>query len=577
MHSSPYSSIQCTFLAIMTVVSGAASTSKPTPYVVPTSQSFDGNDGSWSTFKLSVGSPGQDFRALVSTKGGETYVIVPEGCFPEDGAHCSSQRGANQFQSANSPGFQLNRSSTWSTIGQFSLDLEKKLNYTGQGIYGYDKVALGPASDSSSLSLDHQVVAGVAEMDYYMGYIPLGIQASSFSSLSQPIDSLLMQLWNQSKIPSLSYSYTAGAKYRLKSVFGSLILGGYDSSRFLPNVNSFTFSFANEASKILTVGVQSIVGMNTLKGTFSLTSSAHYSVVDSTVPHLWLPRAVCDNFETAFGLNYDPKTDLYLINSTIREQLASLNPSLTFKLANSLSETGTNYTNIVLPYAALDLQASYPIYPNTTNYFPIRRAANDTQYVLGRTLLQEAYLTVDYERFNFSIAQAVFPDPFPSPHIVAIESRLSPLTTNTGPDRGLGTGGIAGMVVGGALLLILLIAGALFLQRKQKSRRGKQGFSDTHLSELGVTTSLHDKAQDPQELGGTPLTEIASPITEYDMDRIQFLSQQRRLHELPTPVSPRSWRGNLPYFEMDGESTIASQAQGGNKLETSQSVQLNDI
>lgn len=188
-------------------------TTKPEPYVVPPSQEFDGNDGAWSTFKLSVGTPGQDFRVLASTKAGEVYVVVPEGCFPEDGADCPNRRGIEPFQSANSPGFQLNVSSTWSNIGQYSLDLEPNLNYTGQGIYGYDKVALGAAADNSAISVDKPVVAGIAEMGYYLGYLPLGIQASSFSSLSQPIDSLMIQLFNQSKIPSLSYSYTAGANY----------------------------------------------------------------------------------------------------------------------------------------------------------------------------------------------------------------------------------------------------------------------------------------------------------------------------------------------------------------------------
>src|SRR5712672_1538661 len=97
----------------------------PEPYVVPPSQSFDGNDGAWSTFNINVGTPGQDLRVQVSTNSGETWVIVPEGCYPEDGANCPSLRGAQTFNSAASPGFQSNMSSTWSTIGVYSLDLEK--------------------------------------------------------------------------------------------------------------------------------------------------------------------------------------------------------------------------------------------------------------------------------------------------------------------------------------------------------------------------------------------------------------------------------------------------------------------
>jgi hypothetical protein len=42
--------------------------------------------------------------------------------------------------------------------------------------------------------------------------------------------------------------------------------------------------------------------------------------------------------------------------------------------------------------SAFDLQAHWSIYPSTTNYFPLRRAANDTQYTLGKKFLQEAYV-----------------------------------------------------------------------------------------------------------------------------------------------------------------------------------------
>ncbi|KAF2810258.1 acid protease, partial [Mytilinidion resinicola] len=442
----------------------------PAPYVVPPSQSFDGNDGPWSTFFISVGTPGQDLRVQVSTQSGETWVVVPEGCYPTDGPDCASLRGAQPFQSTESPGFQSNASSTWDTIGVYTLTTEEKLNYTGNGIYGYDKVALGPASDSTTVALDHQIVGGVAELDFWMGHIGLGIQPSSFSSLSKPVDSFLVQLWNQTKIPSLSYAYTAGAKYRLKSVFGSLILGGYDETRFTPS--NFSLSFSSDATKLLTVGVQSIIGLDTLQGTQSFTTSGHLSLMDSTVPHLWLPRDICDGIEQAFGLTYDPTTDLYLVNETMHTQLHHLNPTLTFKLGDTIYDTGANATNIVLPYAALDLQASYPFYKNATNYFPIRRAANDSQYVLGRTLLQEAYLIVDYERQNFTIAPASFPDPLPAPHVMAITPPSNTTSPASNPSASskplLSTGAIAGIAAGGGALLILLALALLFFLRRRR-------------------------------------------------------------------------------------------------------------
>lgn len=533
---------------------------RPAPYVVPPSKKFDGNDGAWSTFIISIGTPGQDFRVLVSTQSGQIQVIVPDGCVEGDGPDCANLRGAEIFNSAQNPGFQVNVSSTWSTIGQYQVETESRLNITAPGIFGYDKVALGPAAESTLLSLDHQVVAGLAETNYWMGHIPLGIPDSSFSSLSQSIDSFIHQLRNQTKIPSMSFGYTAGAKYRLKSVFGNLVLGGYDATRFTPNTNPITFSFSTDPSKLLTVGVESITAQNTLKGTYSLSSEAHFSLVDSTVAHLWLPSTICDHFEEAFGLTYDPGTDLYLVNDTIHEQLKSKNPSITIKLVNSLKDTSVNYTNIVLPYAAFDLQASYPYYPNPTNYFPIRRAATDSQYVLGRTLLQEAYLIVDYERGNFTIARAAFPDPLPAPKIISIDP------PGTVPESGteswssvLSTGAIAGLAVGGAVLLILIIVGAIFLHRKRRQRKARHELENTQITEERASQARmreHKWNGEPQELGGTPFVEAETPRQN---DFKPHWSPTNIPQELPTTSRPR-WGEVTNYYEVHGKSAPASRS-----------------
>jgi hypothetical protein len=72
------------------------------------------------------------------------------------------------------------------------------------------------------------------------------------------------------------------------------------------------------------------------------------------------------------------------------DHVPAMNPVLTFMLGNTVD--GGQTVSIDLPYNAFDLQADYPIYPNATNYFPLRRASNDTQYTLGRVFLQEAYV-----------------------------------------------------------------------------------------------------------------------------------------------------------------------------------------
>lgn len=227
---------------------------------------------------------------------------------------------------------------------------------------------------------------GIATKDFYLGNFGLGPKPTNFTTFNNPQGSFLWSLRNQSLIPSLSWGYTAGNPYRLNKVPGSLTLGGYDASRFTPN--NLTFQFSADDSKPLTLGLQAIRATNTFKGVMSLLPSPILSFIDSTVPEIWLPLAACRTFEEAFGLQYDPTTDRYLVNETIHTALVSMNPVLTFKIGTSVD--GGNNTDISLPYNAFDLQANYPIYPNSTNYFPLRRAMNDSQYTLGRAFLQEA-------------------------------------------------------------------------------------------------------------------------------------------------------------------------------------------
>jgi hypothetical protein len=200
----------------------------------------------------------------------------------------------------------------------------------------------------------------------------------------------------------------------------------------------------------------------------SLLDDETYVYLDFTVPHLWLPRETCDRFESMFGLRYDSTSDLYLVNDTIHAELLARNPIITFGLGASTDPAGR--VNIALPYAAFDLQASYPIYQEPTNYFPIRRA-NDSQYTLGRTFMQEAYIVVDHERGNFSVHQARFP-PSNEQNIVAIypKNHTNDITTNT-PKNRLSTRYIVAIIVGVIGLIVLCATLTLVIRRRRKATR----------------------------------------------------------------------------------------------------------
>ena len=166
--------------------------------------------------------------------------------------------------------------------------------------------------------------------------------------------------------------------------YAQLIFGGYDSSRFTPNSASFTLN--EDINRDIVVAIQSITYSGTTQST--LLSTPTFAFIESTDPNIWLPETACNAFEEAFGISIDNYTGLYLINATQYTQLQTSNPQVTFSLSNSLS--GGETVNIVLPFNAFGLPTTSPFTPNDTYYFPLRKAANDSQNTLGRAFLQEA-------------------------------------------------------------------------------------------------------------------------------------------------------------------------------------------
>lgn len=171
----------------------------------------------------------------------------------------------------------------------------------------------------------------------------------------------------------------------LDKVLGSLVFGGYDVSK--AGTTNITFDFGPDISRDLTVGLQAIT-MNQGEDAIELLPEGIFTFIDSTVPHIWLPQEACQNFESALGLAWNSTVGLYLLNDTLHDSLLAQNASFTFRIGN-LTE-GVPTIDITLPYASFDLTVDYPRVLNRTRYFPIVRAANDTQYTLGRTFLQEA-------------------------------------------------------------------------------------------------------------------------------------------------------------------------------------------
>lgn len=143
-----------------------------------------------------------------------------------DSSTCSISRGGT---------FHPNESTTWvannvTAKGLFSLELELNLGYTGNGENGYDTVALG-WQGSGGPSLGHQIVAGVATKEFFLGIFGLSPQPSNFSDFNDPTPGYMSNLKKRSLIPSLTWGYAAENQYWLDKVLGQPHFGRI---RFFP-------------------------------------------------------------------------------------------------------------------------------------------------------------------------------------------------------------------------------------------------------------------------------------------------------------------------------------------------------
>ncbi|KAK4503998.1 hypothetical protein PRZ48_004913 [Zasmidium cellare] len=516
--------------------------------LIRTDTARDGNDGQWSTFQIEVGTPSQLVRLLPGTSasaGTSIWVVIPQGCSEANPelvySICANSRG-NLFSS--------NESTTWSTSrlannGLYGLDTyeESELGLSGNAYYGFDNIGLLLGSSNAIASTE--LIAGIATDGYWLGSLGISPLPMNFTSLDEPISSLLENLRNTSVISSTSWAYTAGAVYRQPPVFGSLTLGGYDASR--TGNSSISLPFGADQSRDLLVGLQSIT-YDTF-GSAPLLAQSIDIFVDSMVSQMWLPLDVCQQFEQAFGLTWNNATELYVLNDTTHAQLQAQNPTFTFTIGAAASGPQGNTTNITFPYSAFDLNISAPYVNGSLPYFPLKRAQNSSQYTLGRVFLQEAYLVADYDRRNFSIGQALFP----SNSTQDLKAILPPgaAVNNQSGGSSLSGGAIAGIVVGVVVAVVLIIGILVYLRRRRIQQR-----KATRTAELnGVTTTPADKESpsredsEPEEpkpvnpplgaqelggsLGGTELsaeshrTELPTVVNKADDQ------QPKQLHELP--------------------------------------------
>lgn len=448
-------------------------TQVPAPIAVaPDEQNWAGIDGAWNTFSVRVGSQQSNSSVLVSTAAKQVWLIDAHACAATAGG-CDDSRGRS---------FNSSESTTYQELGDYDMDVGGSIGLSVTGRHGVDTVRLG----GDGLTLNRTAIgtigsnAMLSTTDFWLGFIGLQSQATGF--LPQAARrSFITELFETMYIPSQSFGYTAGARYRTgqTTALASLTLGGYDASRF----NDTRVNFALDSEQKPVVGLVGLLSQSESALGFDLfraTTNNVAMIIDSTVAEIWLPLEICKAFEEAFGLIYDEATNLYLVDSILHSRLLGQNPNITFMITNTKSTDVVQSVQITLPYAAFDLEAQppYQSLSETSRYFPIRQGANASQWILGRTFLQEAYLQVDWERSQFSVHPRTWADQ-PSDFRAIVSPRygraFNDAPISSGPEYApLSTAWIVGITFG--VVIVCMIAGALiwwfFWRRRQQGKRG---------------------------------------------------------------------------------------------------------
>ncbi|KAF1950650.1 acid protease [Byssothecium circinans] len=532
----------------------------PPPISVAPDQDWMGIDGSWNTITLRSGSPDQINRVIVSTASQQTWLIDNSACMEKgtENSACFDGRGRT---------FNKNASTSWRDNGFFQLWTEKNLGLGGNGFYGWETIGLGGKGEETA-TLKNTTVGTIISPNFWLGHLGINPKPTNFSAFTDPSPSYTTLLFEQKQIPSLSFGYTAGNKYHDTIVLSSLTLGGFDSSRIIPN--DLTFGFAPDNERDIVVGVVGIKASSTTKTNVSLFGQDSFTMyIDSTVAELWLPKVVCEAFEKTFGLKYDETTSLYLVDDLLHETLKAENPSITFSLGQKFT---TNTTiDITLPYSAFDLQASAPYrgINATRKYFPIRRGEKEEQFVLGRTFLQEAYLHVDWERQNFSVYAVDWTYkpknivPYYSPQYGA--STLRP----TKKSKPLGTGAIIGVALGVGFGVALLICGTVWWFWRRRQQQKLEAIKEAYAAQAAAVAEKKDGNESSEKRSSSHASDPVKgtnviPKAELPAEHTQRDPSTPTTLGLPSPLVEAE-NTERQVFEMPGDIPTSVEA-GGRQL-----------
>lgn len=408
--------------------------------------------------QISMGTPPQIVSLRPSTSDDGLYVVNKAQCAPEYNSTCIGSYGGVFDYGASRTFNQVSEGQWNGTVSSSSDDLSfihfnDALGFGNATVYGFPAIYDEPGYGGQ----------GVLPLGADSDFLKLGVETGM--------------------IPSTVFGLWTGSRSTSNPVDGSLVLGGYDKTRYKGEFKTFDSEPKCEFCVIITD-----LMYETEDKSVSLFSNASESLQVALQPStrvMYVPQNVWENFRDASGGIYDAGYLNYYAGNPPKG-------NITATLQNGYKTTIPTEELFYYP-RGFDDQGKYDVKNNTYQIGLFMNQTNDG-YVMdwGIPFLTMNYIIADYTRKQFKMAEAIRTDFSNQGGGYVLTASCDPTTSSTATatgtvvpastssaaalpgDKADHTKAIIGGVVGGILGLIAILGGLGFLFWRHRKRHQRQ-------------------------------------------------------------------------------------------------------
>ncbi|KAJ5633792.1 hypothetical protein N7528_001634 [Penicillium herquei] len=389
----------------------------PSLYSATWSPKAYGPDGPWQAIEAELGSNAQSVALYPGDKWASLILLD---------SVCSTPNITGECLADNAGTFNLGTSDTSYIASSNSNDTSDMSWVEGSSNYYLNKFGgnlhalaaqVGDTIKVAGLTVSNISMTAVYEAyQTYSNGVRYPVEVGTFSlggtKLDHVVDGVDYNLfeaynWEEGFIPSYSWGMHIGSV--TPPISGSLVLGGYDSSRIVGNVSSqpvnSTDSLGTMETTLYDIGLGVAQGASpwsfgSMEGLFRQdgSSGSRPTTVqfDPLRPYLYLPGDACSAIAEQLPVYFDSGLNLYFWNtsnylfSNITESPAYL--SFTFENNGGADSASPNIT-IKVPFNLLRLTLQPPLVEQNTTYFP---CFPSDDFTLGRAFLQAAFIGTNW-------------------------------------------------------------------------------------------------------------------------------------------------------------------------------------